>query len=143
MWPNPQFKKENLAKVFSCEFCEICRKNVFIKHHRWLFLFTEHFFVNKWLLISGISFKFKTKINGCVLWKLKQNETGCSKVVARIKINKDLFLFKVSFTNTEHSQDSRRRQGTISFQLYDFQSLSKTGRFIYCFASEMTSSQCM
>ena len=36
-------KKETLAQVFSCEFCEIYETPFFIKHHRWL-LFNKHNF---------------------------------------------------------------------------------------------------
>ena len=32
------FKKETLAQVVSCEFCEIFKRTIFIEHLRWLFL---------------------------------------------------------------------------------------------------------
>ena len=32
-------KKEDLAQIFSCEFCEIDKKPIFIEHLRWLFLY--------------------------------------------------------------------------------------------------------
>ena len=32
-------KKETLAQVFSCEFCEISKNNFFIEHLWWLLLF--------------------------------------------------------------------------------------------------------
>ena len=35
---NPPPKKETLAQVFSCEFCEIFKNTFFIKHLRWLLL---------------------------------------------------------------------------------------------------------
>ena len=34
------FKKETLAQVFSCEFCEISKNNLFTEHLRWLLLLT-------------------------------------------------------------------------------------------------------
>ena len=34
------FKKETLAQVFSCEFCEISKNNFFTEHLRWLLLLT-------------------------------------------------------------------------------------------------------
>ena len=34
------FKKETLAQVFSCEFCEISKNNFFTVHLRWRLLFT-------------------------------------------------------------------------------------------------------
>ena len=33
------FKKETLAQVLSCKFCEIFKNTFFIKHHWWLLLF--------------------------------------------------------------------------------------------------------
>ena len=32
------FKKETLAQVFSCEFCEISKNTFFTEHLRWLLL---------------------------------------------------------------------------------------------------------
>ena len=35
-------KKETLAQVFSCEFCEISKNTFFTEHFRWLLLSTQH-----------------------------------------------------------------------------------------------------
>ena len=37
-WVCNLFKKETLALVFSCEFCEISKNNFFTEHLRWLLL---------------------------------------------------------------------------------------------------------
>ena len=41
-WPATLLKKESLAQVFSCEFCEIS-KNTFLTEHLWWLLLEIHF----------------------------------------------------------------------------------------------------
>ena len=39
-----KFKKETLAQVFSCEFCEISKNTFFAEHLQWLLLFFIKFY---------------------------------------------------------------------------------------------------
>ena len=52
--------------------------------------------------------------------------------------NNFFFLTGFSFTDTDNSQDSRGREGTIFIPLYHFHPLINIQTFICNFASEMT-----
>ena len=50
----------------------------------------------------------------------------------------DFFSGRVFFTDTDHSQDSRGREGTIFYSLYHFHPFTNIEAFICHFTCEMT-----
>ena len=97
-------KKETLAQVYSCEFCEIFKNNYFIEHVRTTaFAFRS---IERFCLLE----------KGCFTTSLSRIATSFSNL-KRKKLDFNVFLLDIVFKNTVHESSFRFKQHFLH-QLY-------------------------